>query len=376
LCGFHKVLTFEHLPAESSFNSEPVEMFGLESWLNQASDGSMTGGERMERGAGAHTLCSSCNSGVTGGLYVAELKKWTHAGLLLLQTIYKNRDVEEGNAVKWTLPNAYPARFLKQLIAMLASVNASEFLDHHPDLREFVLNRDAVGLPPRYQFYLTLVHPKSSVARFAGASPRIAYGSWSPTWVTDLVWPPFAYIMTIDEPAPVLPLGNIISFANRKYNEREEITLQLQVVLGEQPYPGEFTDPLQRAEQPQPFPSASSFRLPVELLFANGQRFNLELAHPTRPEEWTGPELHEIVKGLLRILVGKDEMYGMVAIWGELGLAIQVRSARGIATTAPQPVSLGAIGVFTGNDDVPARGICPLLARLEAAPGETGEPAV
>jgi hypothetical protein len=176
--------------------------------------------------------------------------------------------------------------------------------------------------------------------------------------------------MTIDEPSSLLPLGNISSFAERKYRQREDLTLTLQVVIGEEPYPGEFTDPLQPAEEPPPFPTATSVRLPVELVFATGQRFNLELAHPTRPEEWTGPEVHEIVKGLLRLLVRKNEMYGVVAIWGDFGLALQVRSVRGVATTQPQPVSLAAIGRFTGNDDVPVRGICPIVAKLEPARGD------
>jgi hypothetical protein len=33
LCGQQKRLTYEHLPAKSSFNRESVEMFGLDSWL-------------------------------------------------------------------------------------------------------------------------------------------------------------------------------------------------------------------------------------------------------------------------------------------------------------------------------------------------------
>jgi hypothetical protein len=64
-----------------------------------------------------------------------------------------------------------PAFFLKQLVAMLASVNQPTLLDDHPELRRFVLEREATGLPSRYQFYLGLTHPKSTVFRFAGLSP-------------------------------------------------------------------------------------------------------------------------------------------------------------------------------------------------------------
>lgn len=42
---------------ESSFNWESVEVFGLNSWLGRADDGSTTGGTEMPDGAGAHTVC-------------------------------------------------------------------------------------------------------------------------------------------------------------------------------------------------------------------------------------------------------------------------------------------------------------------------------
>jgi len=55
-------------------------------------------------------------------------------------------------------PARYPARFLKQVVTMFASINRPEFMDFHPELRRFVLDREAVGLPPRYQIYLALTH--------------------------------------------------------------------------------------------------------------------------------------------------------------------------------------------------------------------------
>jgi len=56
-CGQQRRLTYEHLPAKSSFNRKFVEVFGLNSWLGRADDGSMTGGTEMPDGAGAHTVC-------------------------------------------------------------------------------------------------------------------------------------------------------------------------------------------------------------------------------------------------------------------------------------------------------------------------------
>jgi hypothetical protein len=71
-----------------------------------------------------------------------------------------------GNAVECTLKKVRPALVLKQLVAMLASVNQPTLLDDHPELRRFVLEREATGLRSRYQFYLGLTHPKSTVFRW------------------------------------------------------------------------------------------------------------------------------------------------------------------------------------------------------------------
>jgi hypothetical protein len=112
-------------------------------------------------------------------------------------------------------------------------------------------------------------------------------------------------------------------------------------------------------------------RLPVTLRLASGELRDVELTHPTPVSEWTGAEVREVVQALLRLLgVRKDQLYGMLAVWGNLGFAVQVRSADGIATMLPQAVFLAAIGQFTGNEEVPPQGRWPLVARLEAAAPE------
>jgi hypothetical protein len=175
LCGEEKGLTYEHVPARSSFNDSSAEMFGFESWLGRSSDGEMTDGDVKERGAGAHTLCYRCNTEITGDHYVAELKRWTRIGMSVAQ---KSTQKPDGNAVEITIQRAYPARLLKQIVAMLASVNSVSLLDHHRSLREYVMSPEAIGLPERYQFYLLVTHPTSSIARYGGLTVALAPGTW------------------------------------------------------------------------------------------------------------------------------------------------------------------------------------------------------
>lgn len=359
LCGQQKVLTYEHIPASSSYNTEPVEMFGFEHWLRQGPAGEMTGGELKERGAGVHTLCADCNS-LTGGQYVPELKEWTQRGMAVLAQVTKEGQ-PSGNAVECVFKNVRPALFVKQVVAMLASVNAATLLDHNPELRQYVLRREVIGLPSRYQFYLALTHPKSSVARFAGLSPLLRDGTWSVRWITDLVWPPFGYMMTIDEPAPLFPIGNISAFANRKHSQREDVVIQLPLLVGEHPYPGEFSDPIQPAAEPKAFPTTTSLRLPFELQFASGERREGEISHPTQLSDWTGEELREVIRGLLRLLsVGKDEDYEFVVVrWDGSAVLVEVRSAKGIVRIPQQLIPLSAVREFIGDDEVmPERGEC------------------
>jgi hypothetical protein len=333
-------------------------MFGLESWLRQTSDGQMTGGELKERGAGAHTLCYRCNTEITGDHYVAELKRWTAVSMSVAQKL--TGDVQ-GNAVELTIQRAYPARLLKQIVAMLASVNSVSLLDHHRPLRDYVMNPQAVGLPGRYQFYLFVTHPTSLYARYGGLTVLFTPGTWCGTWLTDLVWPPCGYVMTIDEPAPFLPIGNISHFANHGYDDRVDVTIQLPVLVGDQTFPGEFSDPLPDGALSKPrneFPTKASARTAVRVTLADGYTTeDAELALPAAYENWTGAELRELLEGMLRTICAQRGEHHAVAIrWSEGGTALKVTCGQREVESATMPLPLAAVAAFVGYDEVPPRG--------------------
>jgi hypothetical protein len=333
-------------------------MFGFEHWLKRTLSGEMSGGELKDRGAGVHTLCADCNS-LTGGQYVPELKEWTGRGMSIVLQVTKEGQ-PPGNAVECTLKKVRPALFLKQLVAMLASVNQPTLLDDHPELRRFVLEREATGLPSRYQFYLGLTHPKSTVFRFAGLSPLVRDGLWCVTWVTDLVWAPFVYAMTIDEPAPLFAIGNISAFADRTYNQVEDMILQLPLLVGKQPYPGEFSDPIEPRGDQARFPTQTSARLPFELEFASGERREGEISHPVAIAEWKGQELHDAMHGLLRLLcVQNGERFDFLIRWDGPQVLLEVRSDKGLVRLAQLSIPLGAIQDYIGHEEaMPQRGEC------------------
>jgi hypothetical protein len=92
-----------------------------------------------------------------------------------------------------------PALFAKQVVMMLLALNRIEFGESHPELREYVLARDAVGLPTRCRLFLSLFD--APVARHGALYAHLDLNSpeHPRAFVTDLLDPPFAYTVTIDE---------------------------------------------------------------------------------------------------------------------------------------------------------------------------------
>ena len=121
-----------------------------------------------------------------------------------------------------------PARFLKQVVTMLLAMSSPEFGELHPDLRAFAQDAEWVGLPDRYQFYLTLY--AGPIVRFVGAAGlmrNVGIGPIETSFVTELAYPPFAYVLSIDEATPVLETGNISGFADLKIEQTATVELQL-----------------------------------------------------------------------------------------------------------------------------------------------------
>jgi len=147
LCGAHGELSFEHVPPRSAFNNWPVFRRTFDQCLQE--DGpTQERGRIQQRGFGDYTLCESCNN-TTGSWYGPEYVDWARR----VAPIISARPTELGMAI---LPLAMvrPLRFLKQCLTCLFSVNPPGFGDSHPALREFILNRSKIGLPPKYDFYL------------------------------------------------------------------------------------------------------------------------------------------------------------------------------------------------------------------------------
>jgi hypothetical protein len=169
---------------------------------------------------------------------VPELAKWTGSANTILAGLDPGPEeldaVLEPGYAYMKLKGLYPGRFTKQMVTMLLALAPGEFGPIHPDLTRFAADPDVAGLPERYQLYLALL--AGPMARFNGGGAVWREGKGM-LYTLELGYPPYAYILTIDEEFPALPTGNISSFAGVEVDQECELEMQLQIGFSHTPLP-------------------------------------------------------------------------------------------------------------------------------------------
>jgi hypothetical protein len=231
ICGIQGKLTYEHVPAREAYNREPLKSYKLDQWW-ELQAGQPASYRSEQRGAGEYALCESCNNN-TGSWYVPELCVWVEAGATVTRSfpVSNESGVDKVISACMKLIGTYPVRFVKEVVAMLLALNEPEFGDFYGDLREFVRERERQGLPDRYRPYLSLFD--RDVARQVGlytALRGIGTESSHAFEATELSYPPFSYVLTIDEEPEEERLGEITALARHGYNQQvPELELRLAV---------------------------------------------------------------------------------------------------------------------------------------------------
>jgi hypothetical protein len=240
ICGQTGALSFEHVPPRAAFNRAGVELFSIEDWLARENGKPTRRGRIQQRGMGGFVLCTRCNN-LTGRLYVPELEKWSRAGAQILSQLPLDVDEDSDPAekgVSFGLRRVRPLRFAKQIVAMMLAINHEGFRNANPALTEFVLDRYTWDLSSKYQLYLALYRgPKS---RQAGISGSLDPESGRIHMFAEVAHQPFSYLLSVDEPTPLLPLGNVTHFTDYGYDDEVDIDLNLLVGFGHTIFPGDF----------------------------------------------------------------------------------------------------------------------------------------
>jgi len=237
-------LSFEHVPPRAAFNEQPTRVYGLKEWLERSDDREVSGGRIEQRGAGRRSLCETCNNN-TGSWYGNELNVAAASGARVLREL----PLDEIDAMldpmwadvkfRQSETGPHPLRFIKQVVTMLLATSGIEVSETHPELGDFVLDKERTGLDARYQFYLALYAGPN--ARSTGIAQRLDFdrGGRVDTMV-EVAFPPYAYVMTIDSPPDALPTVNVTDCVNVGYSQRADMELQMLVGFGHTIFPADY----------------------------------------------------------------------------------------------------------------------------------------
>lgn len=234
ICGTVTNLTFEHVPPRAAFNDRPIVGRKFEELLQGDIDKlNDSKGQIFQRGLGSYTLCSDCNS-KTGAFYGNAFVDWAYQGLCL------SEHAEIAPSL-YHVFQIFPLRIIKQIICMFFSVNHSGFNRAHPELVSFVLKKEHKYLPSKIKIYAFF--NRSSKGRQHGITGNMNFFSRdSLRLFSEVAFPPFGYVLSINSPPPDGRLTDISYFANYKYNEWKDIPLKLPILPVYSPMPGDYRD--------------------------------------------------------------------------------------------------------------------------------------
>ena len=232
ICGANTKLTFEHVPPRAAFNDKPMVGVRMEELLRNRSMEAPKG-PVSQLGAGAYTLCGRCNND-TGGWYGNAFVDWAYQGLVLSQHALQAPSL-------YHIFHIFSLRILKQIICMFFSANGEDFQRIHPDLVKFVLDKEARYLDPRFGIYVFFtVSPGSRQTGMIGSAD--IEGKRSLRIFSELTFPPFGYVMTLNSTPPEGGMVNISFFANFHYNDWKDIPLRIPFLSIFSPVPGDYRD--------------------------------------------------------------------------------------------------------------------------------------
>jgi hypothetical protein len=231
ICGVFGQLTYEHVPPKKAFNDGGGLVASLQDYLDAEERG---GPEKVRysknrKGFGRYSLCQRCNN-ETGALYGPEYIGWAYQGVRYM-----------GASDALALPyHIFPGRIAKQIITMFASANGAGFFDANPDLRKFVLDRDAVGIPPKFRLYCYRTSQNSERFRTSGIIGMMDLGGKAPRIFSEISFVPFGYILTIDSAPPVSDLLDITFFCHEHYGQYRDLHLPIPSKETHSHFPGDF----------------------------------------------------------------------------------------------------------------------------------------
>lgn len=236
ICGVTQKLTFEHIPPRAAFNDRPMLGGDVQHHIENLpnADPLKMRTIKLRKGAGDYTLCASCNN-FTGGIYTNAYLHWAHQGMRF----------HLAGVGGFHLPfQIMPAKVAKQIVAMFASVCGPGLFNANPQLRKFVLDPHARGVPAHIRILCYLLSPNSTRVRQAGITgminSRLDGTRASSKTFAELAFPPFGYLLTFEAPGDNWGLADITFFTHHAFGEYREMHLPMITKEVHTYFPGDF----------------------------------------------------------------------------------------------------------------------------------------
>ncbi|MEY8022173.1 hypothetical protein AB8P51_15170, partial [Muriicola sp. SD30] len=208
LCGQNTELSFEHVPPRVALNKKTKykevdfdEYLKSKNPLNDPPKGKIRQG-----GVGYNSFCKKCNS-FLGSNYVPAYSRWVQAGLEIL----KNKEVELHS---YLIKEIEPQKIFKQIISMFLAINKEWYLESYPDLAEYVSDKNSRNLPDRYKIFCYLTRAERIRYMHHVVHGNISKGA--AINCSEIAFPPYGYVLTIDNDNKIEHLTEITEFKNHK----------------------------------------------------------------------------------------------------------------------------------------------------------------
>lgn len=235
ICGRLDNLSFEHVPPKKAFNNTGVLIADMNFERPFTISGVPQGATTFQRGMGSYSLCCKCNND-TGSWYGQSFIQFCRKGMNVLQkTNYK--------PTLFYFGDIYPLAVIKQIICMFFTVNSLAFRDKYTDLVRFVLDRYVRHLHPRYHVYIYYNH--GGMHRTTPLSAKLDFKTSTMEHVrtslmTEISYPPFGYLMTIDSEPPDTGVVDITFFASCEFNQLRTLSMRCPVCPTHTIFPGDY----------------------------------------------------------------------------------------------------------------------------------------
>ncbi|WP_343637521.1 hypothetical protein [Fluviicola sp.] len=212
ICGTYGVLTYEHIPPKSAFNSKPKLVQGHEEVFVSTSH-KYGKNRRANQGFGRHCLCASCNNN-TGNWYAKDYAEFAEQ---CMNNFRELKDLYRVNELKFQIK---PLNVMKQIVAMFMCANGNVLTDDL-GLRKFVLDRECKDLPEQYRVHIFTTISKN--CRYNGLS-TILQANGSIINMSEIVHRPFGFQLTVNS-NPTERMADITEFTKADYDTIYTMTL-------------------------------------------------------------------------------------------------------------------------------------------------------